>query len=142
MYNKQWCRAGSGLKLLAHVKRFTPEFLVFEMDDNTVIEAGDLHCPTDYMTSNIIKDIDRIIEEHPETANGFKKTTSKVVTGGLHKYSYLINRQGVFDFIKYTSCSGCFDYFVEEVEKLMKNKPDVIPELKWGYRRLKTMKWW
>ena len=26
MYKKQWCRAGKGLKLLAHVKRFTPEF--------------------------------------------------------------------------------------------------------------------
>lgn len=142
MYKKQWCRAGAGLKLLAHVKRFTPEFLVFEMDDNTVIEAGDLHCQTDYMTSNIIKDIDRIIEEHPETAGGFKKMTSKTVTYGLYKYSYLINRRGVFDFIKYTSCSGCFDYFVREVEKLKKNEPSVIPEFKWGYIRLKTMKWW
>ena len=142
MYKKQWCRAGAGLKLLAHVKRFTPEFHVFEMDDNTVIEAGNLHNPTDYMTSNIIKDIDRIIEEHPETANGFKKTASKTVTGGLYKYSYLINRQGVFYFIKYTSCLGCFEYFVKEVEKLKKNEPSVIPELKWGYRRLKTMKWW
>lgn len=142
MYNKQWCRAGAGLKLLAHVKRFTPEFLVFEMDDDTVIEAGDLHCPTDYMTKNIIKDIDRIIEEHPETANGFKKTMSKTVTYGLYKYSYLINRQGVFDFFKYTSCLGCIEYFIRDVEKLMAENPDVVPEFKNGYHRLRTMKWW
>lgn len=142
MYNKQWCRAGEGLKLLAPVKNFTPEFLVFEMDDDTVIRASSLHCPTDYMTKNIIKDIDRIIEEHPETANHFKKTTSKAVTYGHYKYTYLINRQGVFDFLKYTSCLGCIEFFIREVEKLTAENPDVVPELRWGYQRLKTMKWW
>ena len=142
MYNKQWCRAGAGLKLLAPVKRFTQKFLIFEMDDDTVIDAGDFHCPTDYMTKNIIKDIDRIIEEHPETAKGFKKTTSKAVTYGHYSYTYLINRQGVFDFLKYTGCLGCIDFFIRDVEKLMKENPDVVPEFKCGYRRLKTMKWW
>lgn len=141
MYNKQWCRAGAGLKLLAR-GCLTEEFLVFEMDDDTVIHAQYLHSITDYETSNIIKDIDRIIEEHPEVAKNFKKTTSKLVCPRWRKYSYLINRQGVFDFFKYTSCLGCIEYFIRDVEKLMAENPDVVPEFKNGYHRLRTMKWW
>lgn len=141
MYKKQWCRAGAGLKLLAR-GCLTPEFFVFEMDDDTVIHAQYLHSITDYETSNIIKDIDRIIEEHPEVAKNFKKTTSKLVCPRWRKYSYFINRQGILDFFRYTSCGDLYEYFVKDVEKLMKENPGVVPEFKWGYRRLKTMKWW
>lgn len=142
MYNKQWCRAGAGLKLLAPVKNFTPEFFVFEMDDDTVISASSLHGVTDYDIKNIIKDIDRIIEEHPEVAKNFKKTTSKLVCPRWRKYNYFINRQGVLDFFSYTNCGDLYEYFMRDVIELMKENLDVVPEFTWGYSRLKTMKWW